>query len=323
MNNPEIKKRNLLTTISQCLQEHQVGLAGERGIVPMYLIEVQAPSNLFKDLVDTYGEEVSGFKRKLAEKALKSEPFNQTYGVLVNTDLQYSFAFNRKFADLDRKGKRIAFRGVEDLLIEMSTGQDLSQIEMPEDSSPQGESFGHGGTAIRYSILGKRDGKNDKPIKCAVNYEKASLLDRVKNLYARNEVRLESDKNKWGSFYLVNTFYKTPRLTDFLRTYNQAGEVDNFREKLAERVFGKKKTENQYGLLLSPDLQIKFAFNEQFARYDRKSNSMIYTPVEKALLEQTKSKKIDLSEGAPQILSGMRKRRYDRPTVMRYALVGK
>jgi hypothetical protein len=323
MTQTEIQKRNLLSTVKECLQEHQVELVGTQGVVPMYLIEVGASSPLFKDFIDTYNGDIDNFKRKLAEKTLVQNPSNQMYGVLVDTDLQYAFAFNRQFADLNRQRQRIAFKGVEDILLEHSSGQDLSQVDMPEDSFPKfnGGGFDPGSTLIRYSITGKKGGKNNNENSREVSYERASLLDRIKTAYAKNEVKLKLDEDKTASFFLVTVPYETSRFADFMRTYD--GEVDGFKEKLAKKTFGDGKVENQYGLLLTPVLQIQFAFNTQFGRYDAKSKSVIYTPSEEVLLGQTHEQKIDLSQVQPRPTSRPRPRRSGGPTVFRYALQGK
>ncbi len=79
----DIEKRNLVSTIKKCLQEHQVDLAGDDERVPMYLIEIAAQSILFKDFTDTYQEELDGFKKNIALKMFGSKEEIQTYGVLV------------------------------------------------------------------------------------------------------------------------------------------------------------------------------------------------------------------------------------------------
>lgn len=313
MTQTEIQKRNLLSTVKECLQEHQIELA-----VPMYLIEVGASSLLFKDFIDTYNGDVDNFKRKLAEKTLGQNPSNQMYGVLVDTDLQYTFAFNRQFADLDRQGQRIAFKSVEDILLEYSSGQDLSQGDMNEKKFP---GFNSGGTIIRYAITGGKGGKSNNGNGREVSYERVSLLDRVKTAYAENEVELKLDENKLAPFFLVTVPYETSRFADFMRTYE--GEVNEFKEKLAKKTFGDGKVENQYGLLLTPNLQIQFAFNTQFGRYDSKSKSVIYTPSEEVLLRQTHKQKIDLSQVPPEPGSKPGQGRTPGSTVFRYALQGK
>ena len=52
-------KGNLISTIEECLKEHQVEISDGKNVVPMYLIMGSAKSSLSKDFIDVYGDELS------------------------------------------------------------------------------------------------------------------------------------------------------------------------------------------------------------------------------------------------------------------------
>jgi hypothetical protein len=163
---------NLVFTIKLCLQEHTVALQDSKQAASMYLIEVKAESSLRKDFLDTYEPDLDDFKRQLAEKEIPDDQAEQTYGVLINTDLQYVYAFNRKFADIDRKVEKITFKNVEDVLIEMTKGSDLSETDV---DVPPPIMWGNSGgdlsnTTFRYSVTGKKD--QGIEVKGAIEFEK-------------------------------------------------------------------------------------------------------------------------------------------------------
>lgn len=318
MSRTEIARRNLTSTISECLKEHEVELAGEEGVVPMSLIEVSAPSSLFQDFVDTYNGEVDEFKRKLAKQIMGEETSTQRYGVLVDGEMRYAFAFNRQFADIDRDAQRIAFRNVEEILLERSSGQDLSGVEAPlEKFLPDFENdrFSLGSTRLKYSLTGKKGSKNDGDSKGDISFEKASLLDRVHKEYSGNTVELGNKK-----FFLVTVPYETDTFTDFMRTYE--GEVDEFKVKLAKQAFGDQKRENQYAFLFDDTLRVQFAFNTTFASYDSEAKTVNYKPAEEVLLEQTQGKDLSVDTPKPTFMP-RRLRRRPGSTRMKYSLVGK
>ncbi|MBT5021746.1 hypothetical protein HOK51_08480 [Candidatus Woesearchaeota archaeon] len=332
MKQTEIQKRNLIATLEDCLKEHQVDLKDSKGtdVVPMYLIEVNAKSWLLKDFLDTYKSEINDFKRKLADKILRGDNVTQKYGVLLNTNLKYSFAFNRDFADLDKNRGKIEFKDAEEYLLEKSANEDLSQdVEADDNTFPVDLDFDpgfRGGTGIVYSITGKRSGQNKPKTKkktqkkstAVVSFDKASLLNRVDKLYSKNKVKLNLSGSKIKSMILIEVKYKTSKLDDFMKTYE--GDVDEFKEKIARKMLGDKKIVNTYGILLTPSLQMKYAFNTAFAKYDKESESIVYTPVEEVLLGETKQ--VDLSKEKPKPRPRPRPRPQS-PTVFRYSLQGK
>jgi hypothetical protein len=303
----EIDKRNLVSTISECLKEHQVNLKSNNGDVPMYLIEVNAPGNLELDFLSTYAGEVDDFKQKLAKKIFKNSDKAQSYGVLIDEDLKYTFAFNRKFGDINIKDKKISFKSVEDVLVD-STSTNFKyeeDTEFPEQPVRPRPSF-RPDTLIRYSLTGKKDftvkygliGRRDEvqDTNSIVSFDKENLLDRIKNFYSENTVVLDVDGKK-QKFFAVNVKYNTSTLNDFQRMYD--AEIDDFKIKLAKKTFGFGKTNNEYVLLINQDMQIAYVYNTKFAEYDKGTNSIKFVNVEDALLDNGGAKK-DITDIFPQ-----------------------
>ncbi|VVB77765.1 Uncharacterised protein [uncultured archaeon] len=301
----ETEKRNLLQVISNCLDEHRVTISEGNGSQVMRLIEVNVPSILYKDFIDTYNSEVQNFQKKLAKKLMGEDSSQQTYGVLIDSDLKYSFAFNRKFADLDRRKKRINFAGVEDLLLGLANTTDLTKpskdsepVMVPVAPGPvirPGNGFrrrrgrGGGGMLIRYALQGREDESSSGPVFEEIRFEKSSLIPTIKDYYDKTKkIILDGEK---GTFYLDGTSYMTSTAEDFIRTYQ--GELSGFQERLARKVFGDEKSRNEYGIIFNSDLQMIFAFNRAFARYDPKSKKVVFNDAEDVLLKLSEGK--DLS----------------------------
>ena len=201
----EIEKRNLISTIHDCLKEHKVELSGKGGTVPFYLIEVGASHSLFGDFVDTYSGKIDPFQRRLAKNLLGTDQKSQTYGVLVDTDLKYNFAFNRKFADLDRKNKKIKFKDVEDYLLEVSN----KGVEGPHPIHPNNDIDGLD-TVFRYSIVGEKNKKTRNRVG-EVDFEGKSLLDRISTLYSATLGKVKI-RNKEKDFINRRISYETSKI---------------------------------------------------------------------------------------------------------------
>ncbi|MFC1753839.1 hypothetical protein ACFL96_10690 [Thermoproteota archaeon] len=318
----EIVQRNLISTIDECMQEHEVVLAEGESTVSRFLIEVTAQSSPAKDFTDTYKGDVDKFRKKLAEKLLGKEPTIQTYGVLVTPELAFDFAFNRKFADLDREGNRIVFKNPEELLLEMSEGQDLSPQGSIPDTYMDSPSSDSGEMVFKYSLTGKKGGKKKANGK-TVQFERASLLDRVKSAYDDAKVMVFTTAKRPKRFYLMEVPYKTSTFQDFLRTYD--GEVDKFKKDLAKTLFGEDKKDNTYGILMDPNFRMRFAFNTAFANYDPETRQVVYTPLQELLLNESNERDMaaELARRSQSTrTSGVRRRRRGG-MLMKYALAGK
>jgi hypothetical protein len=310
----ELERRNLLSTITECLSEHTVELTGQSRVVPMYLIEVIAPSSLSVDFFKTYGQQ-DGFRTRLVENLMGNKVVDQRYGVLLDTDLRYTFAFNRTFADIDKKKKRINFESPEEVLLRYSKGGDDLYGKVPEVDLSNIDSGGDT-TLIRYSLSGRKPGQPPRQTIERVDFDQSSLIDRVKNLYERTKVNVQVD-GKVLPFFLINVEYNTNTKQDFLRTYGR--EVESFQERIAEELLGISRRVNNYTVLVSPQMQMQFAFNNMFASYDPKSKTVIYTPAEEVLVQAAAGK---FSGGdSPKIFQG--KARKGRGTRFRYSLTGK
>jgi len=269
----EIEQRNLISTIEECLKEHAVTLTDGRYNETFYLIESFMQGSGAKDFQDTYPH-ATKFQLDLAQKVFGTDA-RQTYGVLIGTGLDYRFAFNRKFADLNEDRNKLVFSKPEEVLCDAldlpaSEGDDASDYIEINPSSSSGGSF-------RYSLKGKKEADATGKIR----FRKASMLDRVAQSISQNQVTL-SDLGR--DFYLMDVSYQTPLLSDFLRTYE--GELDPFKVQLAEKAFGNvsRKTKNNYSVLISPELEMQFAYNTLFAKHDPKTNKLVFKSAEDVLL---------------------------------------
>ena len=308
----DIETRNLVKVIESCLGEHEFrvvelgGLSGKDKEYTFSVIEVRGAGNLLDDFIKTYSP-LDKFKTTLAKKVLP-EKGKQSYGVLIDADLQYRFAFNRLFADLDRENRKIRFKTPEEVLLEFVNGPDAPTqlyLEVAEalkkngddeiDNKfieqlgifPKGDDDDLGSyvddTVMRYAFIGgDRSKDRSVPENPSGLFKHNSLVDRVRQIYAGKEVDLKTD-NGVEKFYLVKIKYETSTLDDFLNTFKD--ELDEFKKKLARKVFGEKKTENTYITVVNKDLKIVYAYNARFAEYDENSMDIIFNQVEDVLLE--------------------------------------
>jgi len=98
----------------------------------------------------------------------------------------------------------------------------------------------------------------------------------------RHVVLVTLPEEKKRELILIEISASTSLYDDFCQTYPDATAMHR---KLAEKLFGKKQTQNVYGTLFDADLKVVFAFNRAFADYDRKKEKIIYTPVDELLLD--------------------------------------
>ena len=321
----EIQGRNLISTIEDCLKEHAVTIKQGEDAQTFYLIEQTVRTPLFDDFICTYAGEVDKFKTELAKQLMLKRSTEQTYGVLVNTDLRDTYAFNRAFADLDREKQAIVFKDMEEVLLERAGKKDITSYKAPEKKKPLPEGGYHDnffegnnsfeGPLIKYSLTGKKgDSEKPKPAKDIV-FEKPSLLANVKNHYNPDKVVLIMEDGK-QELYMIYTEYKTSSRKDFLEVYGK--ELNKFQKSLALKLFPDKKTDNSYCMVMDDNLQIQFVFNTEFAYYQTNKINF-YTP-EEVILKRTGP--LDLSEAAePE--SGETRSHGSRDRVMKYALIGK
>lgn len=326
----ELEKRNLINVIENCLMEHKVFISQGKSKIPFYLTMVQMTNHgLFEDFKKVYSG-VEDFQIQMAKKLMKKNN-NQTYGVLIDSDLKYQFAFNRKFADFDRQKNKIVFKSPEEVLLTLAKGDDLAP------SIETGESLGvpslEDNIVFRYAIQkGKRKRKDniilDYSSKIEGLFERPSLLDIVKKSYIALKIPLNFGRGKKEDFFLLSTSYRTSTLDDFKETYGQ--DIEEFKCEVAARIFPKGKTENSYGVFLTKDLQMKFAFNQAFAKYDPKLKEVIYNSPEEILLSGVwDSDNVVETPNIPTIKYGLISRRPRGPRIsgrqmlIKYAITGK
>lgn len=131
----------------------------------------------------------------------------------------------------------------------------------------------------------------------------SNAINSVKEELQRHKVIIilpGEDKKK--SLYLIMITGETSKLDDFRITYNK--EITALHLKIAKNVFGENKTENVYGVLVDDSLRMVFAFNRDFADYDRKKKAIIFKNVDDVLMDiiragkaRAEVKKTEMKEG--------------------------
>ena len=321
-----IKLGNLLPVIENCLGEHQVDLRDDTGKKQsFYLIETRTMGNRASDFESTYDgfEDLTPFHLELADKTWGSrrgphEP--QVYGTLIDTSLQYSFAFNRRFADLSENKDRLEFMTPDQVFLD-DTGYEESQgpqiiIPVEENEEPTHfDSFQD--MQIRYSLQGAKRRKFSGPI----SFERNSLLGRVKDCIALGPmVEMPQMPQTSGAYSLLKVDYETPTLNDLLMTYPEG--LSRFQLELAEKTLGGKTANNSYFILIDDQLRMRFAANELFTNHDPRNGEITFLSPEDALLQFGK----DLSEKPADPVppkKPVRRRPGRRPMTFRYSLAGK
>jgi hypothetical protein len=278
-------------------------------------------SPLAEDFVKTYPESTV-FQRQLAERILTQGI--QTYGLFVDINLKYSFAFNRKFADLNKKKEGIDFRSAEDVLL--GTFNQPTQPIFPVSDFPGAPFSPHDGPGsdivVRYAITGGKgsNGAANLNVDLSELFGRASLLDNVKRDYVRKGLKIDLADER-GDFFLAYIDYPANLFEDFESTYGSSG--DEIRNRLAKKLFANEKIPNRYGVILDDDLKMRFAFNTRFAEYSVRLKKVVYTPEIDLLVPATSTPqkpqvfpKYGFPGPKPKPSSGS-------GPVFRYAIVGK
>jgi hypothetical protein len=146
----------------------------------------------------------------------------------------------------------------------------------------------------------------------------------------RAEVILPGEKGK-KSLYLLMLAANVSRLDDFKKTYGD--KVTDIHIKIAEKLFGKEKTENVYGVFVDENLKMVFAFNREFADYDSKKKEVVFKNIDDILLDKINSKEKESptkTHGFDDVFTFERSgKNYERPRrpggggLMRYSLIEK
>ena len=149
---------NVLDLLKEELKKHKVlvKLSGEKKAKSYFLIAFQAEIDFIEDMKATYGKKVESIHIKLAKKLHGSKKKFFEYGVLVDKDLNFIFAFNRLFADYDKKNKEIKYKDIDDVLVE-GTKVQLEDLLPIKPKPPAKPSFPGGNLVMRYSLAEKEE----------------------------------------------------------------------------------------------------------------------------------------------------------------------
>lgn len=264
-----VAERNLVPVIRTCLEEHEVIVQGSS----YYLVEVGVNSSLVRDLAATFGKELTDFHHELAKK-VGDKTCPQTYGALVDPGLNYVFAFNRLFADYNRKKEEVVFKDPADILLPWVDEHKQVVPRIPLYSP------GSNDTVFRYASLGtpghpRRGGPT--------SFTKQSLMPHVVKEWANKRVKMNVGEGV-KPYHLIGVDYDTLTMDDLERTYPDF-DGSKFHKDLAQRVFGTRKVTNSYGLLLDDNPRIVFAFNKRFAKVDSTKNELTFMTPEQVLLD--------------------------------------
>ncbi|MFA5358578.1 MAG: hypothetical protein WC310_02000 [Patescibacteria group bacterium] len=155
---------NAIRLITKDLQNHKVYvvLPGEEEERFLYLIMMQAKTSRLEDFEVTFGQQITEFQRKLALKIFGRNQTDNIYGVFLDDNLKMIFAFNRVFADYDGETKRVNYKDIDDLLIDLVKKVDPDSLSSVfEQGLPSGRPFGPGGGQgmLRYSLPDKKNKK--------------------------------------------------------------------------------------------------------------------------------------------------------------------
>jgi hypothetical protein len=147
---------NALEIVAGDLQNHlvEVTLPGEEEKRKLFLIMVTGLTSKLDDLKVTYGEKATSTHLKIAEKIFGTKKTENIYGVFLDSSLKMVFAFNRNFADYNKKGKKIDYKDIDDFLVGKIVVK--PSPSKPKPPLPGSHSFSGGGSGLlRYSLVEK------------------------------------------------------------------------------------------------------------------------------------------------------------------------
>lgn len=148
---------NAISLVNKDLQNHlvTVTLPGEEIPKKLFLIEVGANTSMLEDYRLTYGKVITDLHSKIAKKIFGEKKTDNTYGIFIDRDLKIVFAFNRQFADYDKKSQQIQFKNVDDVIAEKV---EPIEIEWEEISTPPRppRPVSPGSGVLRYSLIEKK-----------------------------------------------------------------------------------------------------------------------------------------------------------------------
>jgi len=121
---------------------------------------------------------------------------------------------------------------------------------------------------------------------------KTIALEMIKNAFRRQEVEvLLPDKKYRQTLSLAFITVKTNKLQDFLKIYG--GKVASIHIEMARKIFGDGESENTYGVFFDkrPNPEMVFAFDIDFAQYDKGRKEVIVKDIDEVLMEKLIIKK--------------------------------
>ena len=308
----EVEKRNLISVINSCLQEHVVTISDGATTGKLALVQVKAKSPPARDFAATFPE-VNGFSQTLTARVLGDESRPETYGVLVNADMVVVYAFNMRFGALDRDRHKIKFcdprvylrKLVDEKKREAEAPQNEHIVTVPLDW-PEGDAprehedaqvattgivdvidtdMALGDMEMKYAFVGAKPQLGSTPSTSMPAFERPSLLPHIKEAYAEKRVVLMVNGEP-QTFTLIDTNYITDTRADFQTTY--APELAYAPPSVKSAVAVKfMKGMNKYTLILDENWRVAGAFNQRFARYDPDRQAVLYQTFEDALARKT------------------------------------
>lgn len=148
---------SLIDRIAAEYAKRPVVLRGQQG--RHFLVQVNYKTSTLNDFKQTYTD-ADDFKTKMAEKLLGENKTNNKYGLILDESLTIVAAFNTAFAQYNPSTREVEVLPVEEALLAMQPGKDLSRD--PEVIIPQAprrfRGWGRGGGAVfKYAIVGKEE----------------------------------------------------------------------------------------------------------------------------------------------------------------------
>lgn len=132
-----------------------------------------------------------------------------------------------------------------------------------------------------------------------------NVAELVKQDMKRHQVRVTLPGEETERvLYLIEFTAKTSRLKDFKETYGKS--VTNTHAKIARKVFGEEETVNTYGIFFDQCFQMVFAFNRQFADFNRAQKEVVYVDIDEVLVDRIEPKEEDAPDLFPSAFPSAR-----------------
>lgn len=261
-------ERNALPLIKKNLREKtvEVILPEEGNLIKGYLIKISGDIDPFRDFHIMY-QGIGGKAFEKAERRLHNENPEalKNHGVLIDPEtMKIVFTFNMAFADLHRAGKkfvRFPLTEIFPVVIPDYYGKPC------RDGDP---CFGERAKKLveKYAYFPR-----GKVANCLASFTDTLAKHAV-------SVRLPGEDTS-QLLYLIKVWAKTNFKEDYGISY-----PGNFLKRLAA-IPEREDEFREYGLFVSPQgLEIVFAFNTAFAKYDSQNKTVEYLTVAENILKR-------------------------------------